>query len=330
MLEAGKIFINVGARAAVPPIPGLEGVPYLTNSGMMEVDFLPGHLLILGGGYIGLEFGQMYHRFGSQVTILQRGAHLLPREDEEVSLAVREIVENEGVVVITGTSDQRIESRDGKIAIQMKCGGEPREIVGTHLLVATGRRPNTDDLGLEKAGIAVDERGYIRVDDQLRTNVPGVWALGDCNGKGAFTHTSYNDFEIVAANLLEGDSRRVSDRIATYAVFIDPPLARVGMTERQVRESGRKALVAKKPMTHIARAREKGETQGFMKFLVDTATKEILGATLLGVGGDEVIHCVTDIMYARAPYTVIQRAVHIHPTVAELIPTTLGDLKPLE
>ncbi len=330
LLEADKIFINVGARAAVPPIPGIEGVRYLTNSAMMEVDFLPEHLLILGGSYIGLEFGQMYRRFGSEVTIIQRDPRLVSREDEDVSAAVQEIVQNEGVAVITDTSDQQIESRNGKIAIRMKCGGAPREVEGTHLLVATGRTPNTHDLGLEKAGIATDERGDIQVDDQLGTNVPGVWAMGDCNGKGAFTHTSYNDFEIVAANLLDGDSRRVSDRIVTYAMFIDPPLARVGMTERQVRESGRKALVAKKPMAHIARAREKGETQGFMKFLVDAETKEMLGATILGIGGDEVIHCIIDIMYAKAPYTVIQRAVHIHPTVSELIPTTLGDLKPLE
>ena len=330
LLEADKVFINVGGRAAVPPIPGIESVKYLTNTGMMEVDFLPGHLLVLGGSYIGLEFGQMYRRFGSEVTIVQRGPRLIAREDEDVSAAVREILEGEGVTVCTDTGDQRIESWNGGISIKMKCGGAPREVVGTHLLVAAGRKPNTDDLGLDAAGIEVDERGYIRVDDELKTNVPGVWAMGDVNGKGAFTHTSYNDFEIIAANLLDGDPRRMSDRNVTYGLFIDPPLARVGMTEQEVRRSGRKALVAKKPMSHIARARERGETQGFMKFLVDAETKEILGAAILGVGGDEAVHCITDIMYAKAPYTVIQRAVHIHPTVAELIPTTLGELKPLE
>ncbi len=330
LLEADKVFINVGGRAAVPPIPGIESVKYLTNTGMMEVDFLPGHLLVLGGSYIGLEFGQMYRRFGSEVTIVQRGPRLIAREDEDVSAAVREILEGEGVTVCTDTGDQRIESRNGGISIKMKCGGAPREVVGTHLLVAAGRKPNTDDLGLDAAGIEVDERGYIRVDDELKTNVPGVWAMGDVNGKGAFIHTSYNDFEIIAANLLDGDPRRMSDRNVTYGLFIDPPLARVGMTEQEVRRSGRKALVAKKPMSHIARARERGETQGFMKFLVDAETKEILGAAILGVGGDEAVHCITDIMYAKAPYTVIQRAVHIHLTVAELIPTTLGELKPLE
>ncbi len=329
-LEAEKIFINVGTRASVPPIPGLDTVDYLTNTGMMEIDFVPEHLLVLGGSYIGLEFGQMYRRFGSEVTIIQRDPRLLSREDEDVSEAIREIVESEGVRVCTDTGDLEIENRGGKIAVRMKCGGEPLEVEGSHLLVATGRAPNTDDLGLEAAGIEADARGYIRVDDELKTNVPGVWAMGDCNGRGAFTHTSYNDFEIVAANLLDDDPRRVSDRILTYALYTDPPLGRAGMTEAQVRASGRKALIGKKPMSHIARARERSETHGFMKFLVDAETKEILGATILGIGGDEIVHSVLDVMYAKAPYTVIQRAVHIHPTVTELIPTTLGELAPLE
>ena len=329
LLEADKIFIDVGARAAIPPIPGLEDVDYFTNTQMMELDYLPEHLLVLGGSYIGLEFGQMYRRFGSEVTVIQRDSRLVSREDEDVSEAIREIVESEGVTVCTDTRDLKIEDRGGRIAIQMICGGAPREVVGSHLLVATGRRPNTDDLGLEKAGVEVDERGYIQVDDELKTNVPGIWAIGDCNGRGAFTHTSYNDFEIVAANLLDNDPRRVSDRIMTYALYIDPPLGRVGMTERQVRDSGRKALVAKKPMAHISRAKEKSETQGFMKFLVDADSKEFLGGAILGVGGDEIIHSVLDIMYAGVPYTVIQRAMHIHPTVSELIPTTLAELEPL-
>jgi pyruvate/2-oxoglutarate dehydrogenase complex dihydrolipoamide dehydrogenase (E3) component len=329
LLEAGKIFINTGTRAAIPPIPGLESVDYFTNTQMVELDYLPEHLLVLGGSYIGLEFGQMYRRFGSEVTIIQRDARLVSREDEDVSDAIREIIEGEGVTVCTDTGDISIEDRDGKIAVQMMCGGTPREVVGSHLLVATGRRPNTDDLGLEKAGVEVNGRGYIEVDDELKTSVPGIWAIGDCNGRGAFTHTSYNDYEIVAANLLDGDTRRVSDRIMAYALYIDPPLGRVGMTERQVRESGRKALVAKKPMSHIGRAKEKGETQGFMKFLVDAESKEFLGAAILGIGGDEIIHSVLDVMYAKAPCTVIQRAVHIHPTVSELIPTTLAELKPL-
>ncbi|MFQ5914865.1 MAG: FAD-containing oxidoreductase [Nitrospinota bacterium] len=330
LLEGDKIFINVGGRASVPPIPGLDSVQYLTNSSIMDVDFLPEHLVILGGSYIGLEFGQMYRRFGSEVTVIQHGPHLLSREDEDVSTTVREIVENEGVNVLNNATDQRVENRDGQVAVNTKCNGEPTEVLGSHLLVATGRVPNTHDIGLEEAGIEVDERGYIQADDQLRTNVQGVWVMGDCNGKGAFTHTSYNDFEIVAGNLLDDDPRRVSDRIFAYALFIDPPLGRVGMTEREVRNSGRKALIAKRPMTAVARAVEKGETQGFMKFLVDSESKEILGAAILGVGGDEVIHSVLDVMYAKAPYTVILRAMHIHPTVSELIPTALGDLKPLE
>ena len=329
-LEADKIFINVGTRAFVPPFPGLQSVDYLTNAGMMEVDFLPEHLIIIGGSYIGLEFGQMYRRFGSEVTIVERLSRLISRDDEDVSTAVQEIVENEGVNVRVESECITAEKRGDQVVVGLDCETGDREAVGSHLLLAVGRSPNTDDLGVGEAGLAVDERGYIQVDDQLRTNVPGVWALGDCNGKGAFTHTSYNDYEIVAANLLDDDSRRVSDRILTYALFIDPPLASVGMTETQVRESGRNALIGKRTMTRVSRAKEKGETQGFMKIIVDADTKEMLGATILGVGGDEIIHCILDVMYAKAPYTVIQRAVHIHPTVAELIPTMLGELVPLE
>ncbi len=329
LLEAEQIFINVGARAAVPPIPGLDGVSFLTNSSMMDVDFLPPHLVILGGSYIGLEFGQMYRRFGSEVTIVQRGERLIAREDDDVSDALRQILESEGVKVITSTCDFQIEKRDGRIAVRMTCGGQPREAAGSHLLLAVGRVPNTEDLGLDKAGVETDRNGNIQVDDQLRTNVPGVWALGDCNGRGGFTHTSYNDFEIVAANLLDNDPRRVSDRITAYALYTDPPLGRAGMTEKQVRASGRKALIATRPMTHVGRAVERSETQGFLKILVDAETKRILGASMLGIEGDEIIHSILDVMYAQAPYTVIQRAMHIHPTVSELIPTLLGDLRPL-
>jgi len=329
-LEAEKIFINVGARAFTPPMPGLESVDYLTNSSIMAVDFVPEHLVIIGGSYIGLEFGQMYRRFGSEVTIIEMGARLIQRDDEDVSEAVKEILENEGVNIRLNAECIRVEKRGDGVAVKVDCTGGAPEVTGSHLLMAVGRVPNTDDLGLDKAGIKVDERGYIEVDDQLRSSVPGVWALGDCNGKGAFTHTSYSDFEIVVANLLENDPRRVSDRILTYGLFIDPPLGRVGMTEAQVRTSGRKALVGKRPMTKIARAREKDETQGFMKILVDAETKEILGAAILGVGGDEVIHAILEIMYGKMPYTVMQRAMHIHPTVSELIPTMLGELKPLK
>lgn len=330
LLEADKLFINVGGRASTPEMPGLDQVPYLNNSSMMEVDFLPEHLLIVGGSYIGLEFGQMYRRFGSRVTIVQRGPRLIEREDAEVSEAIKAILENEGIDIRLNAECTSVEKHGDGVAINLDCHGADKKVSGSHLLLAVGRIPNTDDLGLEKTGIEVDKRGYVQVDDQLRTNVEGVYALGDCNGRGAFTHTSYNDFEIVAANLLDNDPRRVSDRITAYALYIDPPLGRGGMTEREVRASGRKALIGKREMTRVGRAVEKGETQGFMKVLVDAETKQILGAALLGIECDEIIHVILDVMYARAPYTVIQRAMHIHPTVAELLPTLLGELKPLE
>ena len=329
LLEAERIFINVGGRAFIPPLPGLSEVSYLTNSSMMELDFLPEHLIIIGGGYVGLEFAQMYRRFGSQVTLVERDPRLIVREDEDVSETVQQILEKDGVETRLQAECMAVEKRGERVAVRLDCAEGDREVVGTHLLVAVGRRPNTDDLGLEAAGVAVDSRGFIQVDDQLRTNVPGVWALGDCNGRGAFTHTAYNDYEIVAANLLDNDPRRVSDRIPAYALYIDPPLGRAGMTEAEARRSGRKALIGKRPMTRVSRAIEKGETQGFMKVLVDAETRRILGAAILGIGGDEVIHSILDVMYAGAPCTVIQRAVHIHPTVSELIPTMLGEMKPL-
>jgi pyruvate/2-oxoglutarate dehydrogenase complex dihydrolipoamide dehydrogenase (E3) component len=328
-LIAERIFINVGCRAVVPGIAGLDSVPYLTNSSMVDVDFLPRHLIILGGSYIGLEFGQMFRRFGSDITILEMGPRLIQREDQDISDAIREILEQEGIGIRMNAKVTRLEKQGDEIVVSADIAGQAEEIRGSHLLCAIGRRPNTADLGLDKAGVETDARGYIRVDDQLRTNVSGIWALGDCNGKGGFTHTSYNDFEIVAANLLDNDPRRVSDRILTYALYIDPPLGRAGMTEAEVLKSGRKALIATRPMTKVGRAVEKGEAQGFMKILVDAGTREILGAALLGTGCDEAVHCILDVMYAKAPYTVIQRAMHIHPTVSELIPTMLGDLKPL-
>lgn len=328
-LNAQRIFLNVGGRALVPHIPGIEEIDYLTNSSMMGVDFLPPHLIILGGSYIGLEFGQMFRRFGSEVTILQRAARLIDREDEDVSAAVREIVESEGVKVHTNADATQLAKCNGGVKVSAAVDGKSTEIHGSHILCAIGRRPNTDDLGLENAGIETDKHGYIPVDDQLLTRVPGIWALGDCNGKGAFTHTSYNDFEIVADNLLDKAGRKVSDRIQTYGLFIDPPLGRAGMTEEEVRKSGRKALVGKRPMTKVGRAVEKGETQGFMKVVVDADTKKILGAAILGTGGDEVIHSILDVMYSKQPFTTIKNAMHIHPTVSELVPTILGELKPL-
>ena len=322
-LMASEIFINVGGRAVVPSIPGLEEAGYLTNSSMMGVDFLPKHLVILGGSYIGLEFGQMFRRFGSEVTIIERGPRLIEREDEDISAGVKEILEAEGISIRLNSECRAVVRRGDDVVVTV--GAD--EIVGSHLLIAIGRRPNTDDLGLDKAGVEMDRHGYVVVDDQLRTNAPGIWALGDCNGKGAFTHTSYNDFEIVAANLLDGDPRRVSDRIMAYALYTDPPLGRAGMTEAAAKKSGRPLMVATRAMTKVGRAVEKGESLGFMKIVVDAETKAILGAAIWGVGGDEAIHSILDVMYAKAPYTLIQRAMHIHPTVSELIPTMLGDLK---
>jgi pyruvate/2-oxoglutarate dehydrogenase complex dihydrolipoamide dehydrogenase (E3) component len=327
-LTSEKIFINVGGRAKIPPIEGLEQVPYLTNSSMMAVDFLPRHLMILGGSYIGLEFGQMFRRFGSEVTIIELGPRLIAREDEDISAAIREILEGEGVKVRVNANCVSLARRGEEIVAQVDCEGR-EEICGSHLLVAVGRRPNTDDLGLEAAGVTVDEHGYIPVDDELRTNVPGIWVLGDANGKGGFTHTSYNDFEIVAANLLDKGQRRVSDRIHTYALYIDPALGRAGMTEAEVRATGRPALRATRPMTRVKRAALKGDTRGFMKVVADAETKLILGAAILGPNGDEIIHSVLDVMYAGKPYTLIERAMHIHPTVSELIPTMLESMEPL-
>jgi pyruvate/2-oxoglutarate dehydrogenase complex dihydrolipoamide dehydrogenase (E3) component len=328
-LTADKIFINVGGRASVPPIPGLDQVPYLTNTSMMGVDFLPAHLIVLGGSYIGLEFAQMYRRFGSAVTVIEALPRLVAREDEDVSAEIAKILEREGVAIRLGAKALSVARRQNGIAVTIETPEGKSEVEGTHLLVAIGRRPNTDDLGLDRAGVKVDPRGYIEVDDELRTSAPGIWALGDCNGKGAFTHTSYNDYEIVAANLLDGDRRRLSDRIMAYALYIDPPLGRAGLSEAEVRKRGLPALVADWPMERVGRAFERGETQGFMRILVDRDTKQILGASLLGLNADEVIHSVLDLMYAKAPYTTLERAMHIHPTVSEYLPTMLGTLAPL-
>jgi pyruvate/2-oxoglutarate dehydrogenase complex dihydrolipoamide dehydrogenase (E3) component len=329
LLSAERIFINVGGRAVAPDMPGVQEVKFLNNSSMMDVDSLPCHLVIVGGSYIGLEFGQMFRRFGSEVTIVEMAPRLISREDEDVSAAIADVMKGEGINLRLTAKCIALKPHPEGVVVSAECEeGEP-EILGSHVLLAVGRKPNTDDLGLDKAGVERDKHGYIVVDDQLQTSVPGIWALGDCNGKGAFTHTSYNDFEIVAANLLDHDPRRVSDRIVAYNLYIDPPLGRAGMTETQVRDSGRKALIGQRPMTRVSRAVEKGETQGFIKILVDAQCKLILGASILGTGGDEVIHCLLDLMYAKAPYTVMQRAVHIHPTVSELLPTILGELKSL-
>jgi pyruvate/2-oxoglutarate dehydrogenase complex dihydrolipoamide dehydrogenase (E3) component len=326
-LAAERIFLNVGGRAVIPFIPGLDHAPYLTNSSMMEVDFLPEHLVILGGSYVGLEFAQMFRRFGSEVTVIEAAPRLIAREDEDASRAVADFLQREGIRLALNSSAIEIEQGGKRVGVKVRSGEQVSHIGGTHLLVAIGRQPNTDDLGLDKAGVATDSRGYITVDDELRTSAPGIWAIGDCNGRGAFTHTSYNDFQIVAGNLLDNESRRVTDRITAYALYTDPPLGRAGMTEAEVRKTGKPALIATLPMEDVSRAYEKGETTGFMKILVDRDSEQILGASFLGLSGDEVVHCVLDVMYAKASYKVLQRAMHIHPTVAEFIPTMLGDLR---
>jgi len=329
LLTADRIFINVGGRPLVPKMPGLESVPYLTNISMMDVDFLPEHLVVIGGSYIGLEFAQMYRRFGSRVTIVEMMPRLIPREDEDVSQGVREILEQEGIEIRLSAECLSVDREGASVAVNLGCtSGAPR-IVGSHMLLAVGRVPNTDDLGLEAAGIQTDQRGYIVVDEQLRTTNPNTWALGDCNGKGAFTHTSYNDYEIAADNLLNNAGRKWTDRVTAYALFTDPPLGRVGMSEAEVKRAGIQALAGKRPMTRVGRAVEKGETLGFMKVVVDAGSKRILGAAILGTSGDEVVHSLLDIVYAGQPYTALQRGMRIHPTVSELIPTLLSELRPL-
>ena len=327
VLTADKIFINVGGRARIPD--NYKGLDVLTNSNILDLDYVPQHLIIIGGSYIGLEFGQMFRRFGSEVTIIEMADHLVKREDKDVSEEIKNILEQEGINIRLNANCLNAKKEDDGFVVEVDCESGEKNVKGSHVLLATGRVPNTDDLGLENTDIRLSKDGYIEVDDYLKTNVDGIWALGDCNGEGAFTHTAYNDFEIAAANLFDNDPRKVSDRIPCYALFIDPALGRIGMTENQVRASGRKALITTRPMKHISRAKEKGETNGFMKILVDAETNKILGASILGIEGDEVIHSLLDIMYADVPYTVISRAVHIHPTVSELIPTALQSLKPL-
>jgi pyruvate/2-oxoglutarate dehydrogenase complex dihydrolipoamide dehydrogenase (E3) component len=328
-LVAPRIFLNVGGRPLVPPMPGIDKLPCFTNESIMALDSVPPHLLVIGGSYVGLEFAQMMRRFGSRVTVIEMGRRLVGREDEDVSQAVKEILEAEEIEVRLGATCLALEPDGNGVAASVSCEeGAPR-VAGSHALLAVGRAPNTDGLGLEAAGIVTDARGYVVVDGGLRTSNPGVWALGDCNGKGAFTHTSYNDYEIVAANLLEGAERKWTDRVPVYALYTDPPLGRVGMSEAEIRKAGIAALVGRRPMTRVSRAVEKGETLGMLKIHVEGATKRILGAALLGTGCDEAVHSLIDAVYDRTPYPEFQRRVRIHPTVSELLPTTLEDLQPL-
>jgi pyruvate/2-oxoglutarate dehydrogenase complex dihydrolipoamide dehydrogenase (E3) component len=327
-ITAPEIFINVGGRPSRPELPGIDDIAYFTSTTILDVDFVPEHLVIVGGSYIGLEFAQIYRRFGAQVTVVERKPHLLPREDQAISEAIEQILSEEGIAIRTSTSCIAFERHPDGIAVTVDCTSGAPQVVGSHVLLAMGRTPNTDDLGLDAAGVAVDTHGFITVDDQLMTNVKGIWALGDCNGRGAFTHTSYNDFEILAANLLDGGQRKVSSRIPGYALFIDPPLGRVGMTEREARASGRRILVSSRPMARVGRAVERDETKGLMTMVADAETHEILGAAILGIEGDEAIHGILDVMNGKNDYRLLQWAVPIHPTVSELIPTLVGDLRP--
>ena len=329
LLEAPNIFLNVGASPVVPKMPGVDTVPFLTNTSILDLKDLPSHLVVVGGGYVGLEFAQMFRRFGSDVTVIDKNARLAVNEDEDASRVIHEIFEAEGIQVRVNATCIHLERRDDKFGVGLECDEGAPHVAGSHVLLAVGRAPNTDALNLSAAGIQTDGHGFIPVDDQLRTSVPGIYALGDCNGHGAFTHTSYNDYEIVADNLLGGERRRVSDRIPAHALYIDPPLAQVGMSEREVRKSGKPALIGVRPMTRVGRAIEKGETFGFIKVMADAETRRILGATVFGTGGDEAIHCILTAMYAQQPVSLLAHSVHIHPTVAELIPTVVGDLKPM-
>ncbi len=328
-MTAPRIFLNVGGRAIVPHMPGVGDVPHLDNTDMVALEQIPAHLVVVGGSYVGLEFAQMYRRFGAAVTVVERGERLIGHEDADVSDAVRSILEDEGIAVRTGASCIAFARHADDVAVSVDCQAGDPKVIGSHVLLAVGRRPNTDDLGLDLAGIATDEKGYVTVDDMLQTNVPGVWALGDCNGRGAFTHTAYNDFEIVAANLLDHDDRTLSERLVGYALYTDPPLGRVGMTQAQAEKTGRPILVSKRPMTRVGRAVEKGETKGFIKIVADAETQRILGAAILGTGGDEAIHGILDMMNADQPVSALRWAVPIHPTVSELIPTLLLELEPV-
>ena len=329
-LAAGKIFVNVGGRPLIPKMAGLDTVPCLTNETIMDVDFVPPHLVVVGGSYVGLEFAQMFRRFGSRVTVVEMGPRLVAREDEDVSLEIQRFLAAEGIQLRLHAECISMQKEPEGLSVGLDCSEHPRREPGTHLLLAVGRVPNTDDLGLDLAGIKTDRRGYIEVDEGLRTSNPNVWALGDCNGKGAFTHTSYNDYEIVADNLLSNAGRKHTDRLPAYALYTDPPLGRVGLSEKEIKDRGVQALVGKRPMTRVARAVEKGETNGFLKIHVDKASGRILGAALLGTGADEAVHSLLDAVYTGMPYSEFQRHVRIHPTVSELLPTTLENLSPLD
>jgi pyruvate/2-oxoglutarate dehydrogenase complex dihydrolipoamide dehydrogenase (E3) component len=330
VLEGERIFINTGTRPVIPDLEGLSGIDYLTNASIMELGDLPEHLLVLGGGYIGLEFGQMFRRFGSRVTVVHRDEHILPREDADVTDELRRALEAEGIRFVLSARTTRVEKQDGQVVLNVEAGGTTEAVGGSHLLVATGRRPNTDDLGLEKAGVGITGPGFVRVNNRLQTNVPGIWALGDVKGGPAFTHISFNDYQIIYGNLIEGKDLTTDNRPVPYAVFTDPQLGRVGMTEKEARGSGRKLKVGKIPMAWVARAIERDETAGLMKLVVDAATDRILGAAVLGAEGGELVQILGFVMLAGAPYTLMKGAVYIHPTLAEGFWTLMEEVRPVD
>jgi pyruvate/2-oxoglutarate dehydrogenase complex dihydrolipoamide dehydrogenase (E3) component len=327
-ISAPRIFLNVGGRAIVPDFPGVHDIDTLTNTSILQLAEVPRHLIVIGGSYIGLEFAQAYRRFGAAVTVVEKGPRIVAREDEDVSTALQEVLEKEGIAFRLDAECIRFAKHPDGIAAGVDCAMGPPEVIGSHVLLAVGRQPNTDDLGLDAAGLDADTRGYVTVNDKLETNVPGIWAMGDCNGRGAFTHTSYNDYEIVAANLLDGGDRRVIDRLPCYGLFTDPPLGRVGLGEAEAKAKGHRIRVGKRPMTRVGRAVEKGEAEGFMKIVVDADSDMILGGAVLGPGGDEAVHVILDMMQAGQTATSLAHTVHIHPTVSELLPTIAGELKP--
>lgn len=327
LLESEKIFIDTGSRPAVPAIQGLEAVPYLTNESILDLEELPRHLIVLGGGYIGLEFGQMFRRFGSEVTVVNEGAEILAREDEDVSSELRKALEAEGIGFRLSARTTRAQSSAGQVQLTLE-GGEAVE--GTHLLVATGRKPNTDDLGLDKAGVETDSHGFIKVNSRLETTAPGIWAIGDVKGGPAFTHISYNDFQIIFANLIEDKDASTDGRIVPYCVFTDPQLGGVGMTEKEARASGRRIKIGKIPASSVARAIERSETAGVMKIVVDAETDHVLGASILTADGGEIVQILHALMLAKQPYTLLKGAIYIHPTMAEGFFGLIESVQPVE
>lgn len=329
-LEGERIFINTGARAGIPRIEGLETVGYLTNASIMELNELPEHLLVLGGGYIGLEFGQMFRRFGSRVTVVHQSDQILPREDAEVAGELQKILEAEGMAFLLNARTTHVQRTGGQIALTLEGPGGSSNLSGSHLLIATGRVPNSDKLGLEKAGVATDNKGFIKVNSRLETNVPGVWALGDVKGGPAFTHISFNDYQIVYANLIEGKSQTIDNRYVPYSVFTDPQLGGVGMTEKEARAKGYKLKIGKIPMSYVARAIERDETAGLMKLVVDASNDHILGASILASEGGELVQMLGVLMMAGLPYTLLKGAVYIHPTLAEGFWSLMEAVRPVD